>query len=398
MTIKGSYDIEHVAVAMEQEILRLNAQVDLFWEKELQLYKNLGLMDGMSVLDCGCGPGYLLEKLHNLFPSLQLTGIDVSEPLISYAQKKITGMHLQRCKVMQQSVLSLQFPDESFDFVIVRLVVEHLPDPRVALNEVKRVLKKSGHAIFVDNDFDLHPRTFPDVPEMTDLYVAYCNARIKDGGNPRIGRQLPNLLQECGYSDIRLDLLCAHNVLVGDKAFGKSEGSGIALQLLHDGFLTNDCYERLAVHWSEMLQHPEHAIVRILFAGSGVKSLSDIRSVPGYVTESLPQRQLLQRNLSDHLATGTLSQGLIAAVAETLEIAIETIQPSTPLGNLGLDSVATVMLRNQIENELRIPAPPLDYYHCHSINDLAVFILSQSNKNTGLNIETQENELEEGEI
>ena len=46
-------------------------------------------------------------------------------------------------------------------------------------------------------------RTYLDFPELKDLYEAYCRARQDDGGNPKIGRQLPNLYNFCGDQWLR---------------------------------------------------------------------------------------------------------------------------------------------------------------------------------------------------
>src|SRR5688572_10312162 len=101
MIIEGSYDISRFAVDTEGEIQRLNAQVDLFWSQELDLYQRLGLEDGMSVLDCGCGPGYLLGKLLVLFPSLECTGVDIDSQLVEVAKRFAAAKARNRCTILQ---------------------------------------------------------------------------------------------------------------------------------------------------------------------------------------------------------------------------------------------------------------------------------------------------------
>src|SRR5215470_18822258 len=88
-SVEGSYNISSFAADIDHEVERLNAQVDLFWNQELRLYQQLGVRDGMSLLDCGCGPGYLLKKLQEAFPGLQCTGIEIDETLVALAKKAI---------------------------------------------------------------------------------------------------------------------------------------------------------------------------------------------------------------------------------------------------------------------------------------------------------------------
>src|SRR5690349_11955728 len=85
--VKGSYNISCFAADIEGEIQRLNAQVDLFWNQELPLYRRLGMRDGMNLLDCGCGSGYLLKKVQEVFPGMQCTGIEIEESLVALAKK-----------------------------------------------------------------------------------------------------------------------------------------------------------------------------------------------------------------------------------------------------------------------------------------------------------------------
>ena len=104
--------------------------------------------------------------------------------------------------------------------------------------------------------------------------------------------------------------------------------------------------------------------------------------------------------LSEHLAAGSLIEGLIRTVAEEIGIKSEMITPDTPLGDLGIDSVAAVSLRNHIENDLRISIPSLDYFNDHSVNDIASLILSQSPDSGSASLKNKPHEtgFEEGEI
>jgi ubiquinone/menaquinone biosynthesis C-methylase UbiE/acyl carrier protein len=402
MAESGSYDIQNFAVDKNKEILRLNAQIDLFWEQEYSFYRRLGLSDGMKVLDCGCGPGYLLEKLLTLFPSISCTGVEISEFLYTTAIDNITTKRLDRCSVYNQSILNIELPDNTFDFVIVRLVLEHLPDPIAAMREVFRVLKVGGQAVFIDNDFDFHVHTYPEVPELVDLYKAYCDARIHDGGNPRIGRQLPHLLSVAGYSDIVFETIAAHNSIAGDQAFLHSEGSGIALQLLRDGYLASPVYDRLALHWSTMLKTREHSIIRLLFAGSGKKAASaSFRSIDtsstSIVNKHSSNSTATQKNSTNLPEIDSVSN-LRSIVAEILEISFDKVSPQLTLGSLGLDSVGAVMLKNHLENTLKVIVPSLDYLNCHTISDLSLLIGSTADAPDKKETDVKESSFEEGEI
>jgi ubiquinone/menaquinone biosynthesis C-methylase UbiE/aryl carrier-like protein len=272
LVAESSYNVHQVAHNVNIEVQRLRGQVENFWTKELRCLRQFGLKDGARVLECGSGPGYFLEKLLQEFPAVHVTGVEIDPFLVQKSRDELAPYGQERHHLVEGSILGIPFEDNSFDFVIARLVLEHLPDPVAAAREMRRVVKPGGKVVVIDNDFDVHLRSSPDLPELRDLYAAYCAARVAQGGNPRIGRQLPVTLAEAGLSNIDLEVVVSHNRLVGDQAFLRSEGSGIPAQLLKDGFLSREIFDRLADQWHRVLQDPDHCLMRQLFVAVGEKS------------------------------------------------------------------------------------------------------------------------------
>lgn len=275
LTADSSYKIHQFAASASHEVQRLRAQVDLFWGKELRCLQQFGLTDGMRVLECGSGPGFLVEKLLKAFPNSHVTGVEIDPYLVDKSRETLAGTGADRCEIFEGSITSLPFADGTFDFVIARLVLEHLPDPVAAAREMRRVLKTGGKVVVIDNDFDLHLRCYPEIPELRDLYEAYCRCRVSQGGNPRIGRQLPVTLEDAGFGNVDLEIVVAHNRVVGDQSFLRSEGSGIPAQLAKDGFLSRDVLDRLTERWHDALQQPDHSLVRQLYVAVGEKLADD---------------------------------------------------------------------------------------------------------------------------
>ena len=86
---KGSYHVSSFSANTQAEIRRLDAQVDLFWPSEQDLMLRYGLKDGMDYLDCGCGPGRLIELLKNSLPALRCTGLEMDPILVEAATAKL---------------------------------------------------------------------------------------------------------------------------------------------------------------------------------------------------------------------------------------------------------------------------------------------------------------------
>jgi ubiquinone/menaquinone biosynthesis C-methylase UbiE len=268
---RNSYKINEVASNVQKEIKRLKGQVDLFWEKEIKCYEEYGLCDGMEVVEFGSGPGFLSEKLMERYPNIKLTMIEIDPFLVDYSDEYLRDKFPGRFSVKVGSVLDSKLPDNHYDFSISRLLIEHLPNPEQAGLEIKRVLKVGGKAFFIDNDFEMHIMTYPPIKELRVLYDAYCEARENEGGNPRIGRQLPQILRKSGYKNICFKAICVHNEIIGDEAFFNSEGIGIASKMMKDGYLTSAEMAKISVAWRNVIRNKEHSIVRQLFAAAGEK-------------------------------------------------------------------------------------------------------------------------------
>jgi ubiquinone/menaquinone biosynthesis C-methylase UbiE len=95
-----------------------------------------------KVLDAGCGTGHNSRYALFLRPDLKITGLDIDPSYKKDVPKKIT--------FTQGDVNHLKkFKNGSFDAVVCFHLIEHLPDPRRAVAELRRVLKKGG-LIFVE--------------------------------------------------------------------------------------------------------------------------------------------------------------------------------------------------------------------------------------------------------
>lgn len=100
----------------------------------------------LSVLDVGCGGGFLSEALAKL--DYNVTGIDLSESAIINAKNHAQSQGLKNINYMVGSALNLPFPDASFDVVVASDVLEHIPDIDKTISEISRVLKPSGVFVF----------------------------------------------------------------------------------------------------------------------------------------------------------------------------------------------------------------------------------------------------------
>ena len=99
-----------------------------------------GLSNNSSVLDIGCGKGYLLFELKKSLPGMKIQGLDISSYAIANAKEEIAEI------LIEGNAEKLPFEDSSFDLVISNTTFHNLKIPALfsALKEVVRVSAKDS--------------------------------------------------------------------------------------------------------------------------------------------------------------------------------------------------------------------------------------------------------------
>ena len=102
---------------------------------------------GSKVLDVATGRGALLyPAAESVGPQGAVTGIDLSEMMVQETNKELARKKMfSNVEVRQMDAEHLQFPDESFDFVLCGFAIFFFPQLDKAMAEFRRVLKPSGH-------------------------------------------------------------------------------------------------------------------------------------------------------------------------------------------------------------------------------------------------------------
>ena len=113
--------------------------------------KLVGIQDGWTMLDIGCGGGATLQRLLKRSKGAQVYGIDISEESVAKAKKVNTDVLDQQVFVTLGSAEKLPYEDGKFDLVTAVETVYFWPNLPNCLQEVRRVLKPGGKfAILVE--------------------------------------------------------------------------------------------------------------------------------------------------------------------------------------------------------------------------------------------------------
>jgi SAM-dependent methyltransferase len=114
--------------------------------------------NGGRVLDVGCGPGHLANRLARDH-GLEVTGIDIDPMMVERARAHAVQVVVaeRRPTFVVGGVAALPFPNASYDLVVSSFSMHHWADATAGLAEIGRVLRPGGRALV----WDIRPGVVP---------------------------------------------------------------------------------------------------------------------------------------------------------------------------------------------------------------------------------------------
>ncbi|MBL0714117.1 MAG: class I SAM-dependent methyltransferase [Desulfosarcina sp.] len=157
-------------LAIWDEIQRVQTDFCFAQEVSAYYYSEHWIHNVKTVLDVGTGNGYFLSKLQTLFPEKDYTGIDTSREFIGLAQAHLGSSGVQLKTRDYFNVTGV------YDFVIMRLFWQHLPNSRLeeALNKLTEITKP-GSSVLISDAYDEVRYFLPALPEFRKIIAAYTN-------------------------------------------------------------------------------------------------------------------------------------------------------------------------------------------------------------------------------
>lgn len=142
-----------------------------FWQPVIPTFqKHFKLTADSSVLDVGCGKGFMLHDMAEIIPGITVKGIDISEYAIKNAIEDMKP-HLQVADAKE-----LPFENDSFDVVISINTVHNLERSECAqaLREIERISRKNSF-ITVDAYHDDEEKELMQAWNLTAKTVMHVN-------------------------------------------------------------------------------------------------------------------------------------------------------------------------------------------------------------------------------
>jgi malonyl-CoA O-methyltransferase len=126
-------DEEHFPSTIDPRIYHVQLLLEFF-----------GALDGLRVLDVGCGKGRFARVLKERHPSAQICAFDLAEAMLRFVPAGIAPC--------AGSMTALPFRAGSFDCAYATESLEHAVDIETAIAEMCRVVKPGGRLVIIDKN------------------------------------------------------------------------------------------------------------------------------------------------------------------------------------------------------------------------------------------------------
>ncbi len=156
---------------------------------------------GSRVLEAGCGTGAQTVILAHNSPEALITSVDISEVSLEEAKVRVRDEGITNVTFEVGDIFDLRYEPESFDHIFLCFVLEHLREPRRALERLRPLLREGGTITVIEGD---HGSAYfhPDSPYARRAIGCLVDLQREMGGNALIGRELYPLVAGAGFRDV----------------------------------------------------------------------------------------------------------------------------------------------------------------------------------------------------
>lgn len=168
------------------------------WAEELlERARPIGAAD--RVLDVGCGTGIVARSLRRrLGAGARVIGVDASPDMIAHARTVAPDMDWREANAMR-----LPFDDASFELVVSQQMLQFVPEPAKALQEIRRVLAPGGRLVAATWRPRRELPLYETLGKVAERHLGVPNEkRFLLGEEP----MLRMLLEQAGFVDVRIEV------------------------------------------------------------------------------------------------------------------------------------------------------------------------------------------------
>jgi len=174
-------------------------------ERYLALRALKKLRPAGTLVDVGCGPGYLVGSINRRFPDARIIGMDISRDMLCMAISNFPDGSIAFCRGDAQA---LPFPDDGIDFIISTGAFHHWPNGLRSLQEFHRVLSPGGQLLILDLRRDMR-RMFYWTVKLIQAFmpgdIKRVNGAVGSVWSSYTPAEMSKLMAESPFSLWRLD-------------------------------------------------------------------------------------------------------------------------------------------------------------------------------------------------
>jgi SAM-dependent methyltransferase len=194
-TFSGSYPIE----ARGGEIERLHIQSAAMAPETDRMLELIGVRDGWSCLDVGCGPGGITGLLSKRVGSTgRVVGLDMNAGFLEHAR----AMASSNAEFVQADAYGSNLTTGTFDLVHMRFVACTSGAPERLLQEAKRLARPGGTIALQESDIATL-NCYPPHPSWDRLKAAMLGAFRGVGADIELARRLYFVVRQAGLVDVQ---------------------------------------------------------------------------------------------------------------------------------------------------------------------------------------------------
>jgi SAM-dependent methyltransferase len=193
-TYSGSYPIE----SRSGEIERLHIQGAAMAPGAAEMLDRIGVAEGWSALDIGCGPGGITGLLaERVGRAGRVVGLDMNAGFLEHARAKAPPS----VGFVLGDAYSPELETSSFDLVHMRFVASTAGNPERLIREAMRLARTGGVVALQEPDASsLH--CYPPHPAWDALKAALIGCFSGVGADLLLGRRLYALARQAGLADV----------------------------------------------------------------------------------------------------------------------------------------------------------------------------------------------------
>ena len=121
------------------------------------------IVEGMTVLDVGCGPGFFtMDMAHMVGKHGRVIAADVQEGMLQKLRRKVSGTELEHRITLHPCAENHMGITAHVDFVLAFYVVHELPSQEIFFKEIEGILKPNGKVLVVEPPFHVSKRAFAE--------------------------------------------------------------------------------------------------------------------------------------------------------------------------------------------------------------------------------------------